>query len=185
MKLLTVWVLESLENLPLIFGFVVAARGWRENPVIGLVALVVGMGLGVLLTRMIEPRLHKTKQEVRWVSVFVNFVLFVALAIPFLFYFRLETRWINWKTDILGGVTAGILLTFIQSLHWIGPKSRMFLHGMAMSISFPIILLGLRFIVHERSQGYSLFLTLLLVLFSSMVITLIDYREMYLRGDGE
>ena len=181
MKLLTVWMWESLENLPLLFGFVFAARLWGDALATGLLALVLGMGLGVLVTRMVEPNLHKDHRKVRWVSVFVNFLLFVALAIPFIYYFRTDTRWLNWKTDLLGGLAAGLLLTLVQSTHWTGEKSRMFLHGAAMMVAFPIIMLGLRSIIHMESWGLSMLFTLLITLFASLIIALIDYQEMYLQ----
>jgi hypothetical protein len=179
MKLLSVWFWESLENLPLIFGFILAVRLWEKNLIAGFTALILGMGLGVLVTRYVEPNLHIGKHAVSWKSTLVNFVLFVVLAIPFVYYFRADTRWINWKTDLLAGLAAGLLLTFVQSLHWIGPKSRMVLHGAAMVVSLPIILVGLRYIGREEGWGISLLLTLLLVLFASFVIALIDYQEMY------
>ena len=182
MRLLTVWLWESLENFPLIFGFVIAARLWQGSILTGLVALVVGIGLGVLVTRSVEPKLHKAQHEVRWVSVLTNFVLFVALAIPFIFYFRIDTRWINWKTDLLGGVVIGLLLTFIQSLHWLGVKSRMILHWAAMTVSIPVIMFGLRSIVHVEGWWLAMALTVLLVLLASLIIALIDYREMYRRS---
>jgi len=180
MKLLSIWMWESLENLPLIFGFVVAARLWDENPLAGLAALIIGIGLGVLVTRMVEPKLHKAKHEVRWLSVLVNFILFVALAIPFIYYFRADTGWLNWKTDLLGGLVAAILLTVVQSTHWSGPKSRMLLHGAAMLAAFPVIMLGLRFIIRFNDWGLAMLLTFLLTLFASLIIALIDYQEMYL-----
>lgn len=179
MKLLTAWMWESLENVPLLFGFVFAARLWQENIVAGLVALIIGMGLGVLVTRLLEPKLHKAKHKVRWVSVLVNFLLFVALAIPFIYYFRMEAPWLNWKTDLLGGLAAALLLTFVQSTHWVGAKSRMLLHGAAMLAAFPIIMLGLRYIIRVNGWGISMLLTFLLTLFASLIIALIDYQEMY------
>ena len=182
MKLLTVWMWESLENLPMILGFVVAARIWGNNLATGLAVLAIGMALGVFFTRMVEPKLHKAKHEVRWVSVLVNFLLFVGLAIPFIYYFRADTIWINWKTDLLGGLAAALLLTFIQSTHWTGPKSRMLLHGVAMMAAFPVIMLGLRSIICMDGWGLALLLTFLLTLFASLIIALIDYREMYITG---
>ena len=180
MKLHTIWFWESLENLPLLMGFVVAARLRSENFIAGLVALIAGIGLGVLVTRSIEPRLHKGSPPIRWVSTLINFVLFVLLAIPFLYYFRAETDWFNWKTDLLGGLGAGLLLTLVQSTHWTGAKSRMLLHGAAMMVAFPVIMLGLRYIIRLDDWGFSIFLTLILTLFASLIIALIDYREMYL-----
>jgi len=181
MKLLSIWFWESLENLPLLFGFVIATRLWQEHLVVGMVALVLGMGLGVLIARLVEPRLHKAKHEVRWMSVLVNFLLFVALAILFIYYFRADTVWLNWKTDLLGGLVAALLLTVVQSTHWSGPKSRMLLHGGAMLVTFPVIMLGMRYIIHMDSWMISMLLSFLLTLFASLIIALIDYREMYLQ----
>ena len=159
----------------------IAARLWGDALAAGMLALVLGMGLGVLVTRLVEPNLHKDHREVRWVSVVVNFLLFVALAIPFIYYFRADTRWLNWKTDLLGGLAAGLLLTFVQSTHWTGPKSRMVLHGAAMMVAFPVIMLGLRTIIRLDGWGLSMLLTIFLTLFASLIIALIDYREMYLQ----
>lgn len=180
MKLLTAWLWESLENLPMILGFVIAARLWDGNLPAGLLVLIMGMALGVLITRLVEPKLHKAKHEVRWVSVMVNFLLFVALAIPFIYYFRANIRWLNWKTDLLGGLAAGLLLTLLQSIHWSGPKSRMLLHGAAMMAAFPVILLGLRYIIRLTSWELSTVLTFPLTFFASLIIVSIDYREMYM-----
>jgi branched-subunit amino acid transport protein len=179
MKLLSVWTWESLENMPLLCGFVIAARLWDRNLLAGLAALVFGMGLGVWITRTVEPKLHKTKYQVRWVSVVINFLLFLILAVVFIYYFRTDTRWLNWKTDLLGGLVAGLLLTLVQSTHWTGPKSRMILHGAAMMSAFPLIMLGLRSVIYLENWGFSLLSTVLLTVFASMIITLIDYQEMY------
>lgn len=179
MKLLTAWMWESLENIPLLFGFVVATRLWQVSIVAGLSVLVLGMGFGVLVTRWVEPNLHKDHHKVSWVSVLVNFLLFVMLAIPFVYYFRADTRWFNWRTDLLGGLVVAILLTFVQSTHWSGPKSRMVLHGAAMLVAFPVIMLGLRSIIRMDSWGFSILPTFLLTLFASLLIALIDYQEMY------
>jgi hypothetical protein len=179
MKLHTVWFWESLENLPLLLGFVLAARLWQANVLIGLAVLVLGMGTGVLITRLVEPKLHKEYRAVRWGSVIANFLLFVTLAIPFLYYFRAESAWANWKTDILGGFLAGFLLTWIQSLHWQGMMTRMLLHGGAMIVAFPLIMLGLRSVINIDNWGLLIASTILLTLFASLVIALIDYQEMY------
>lgn len=181
MKLLAVWLWESLENLPMILGFVISARLWGKNLAIGLAVLMIGMALGVLITRLVEPKLHQVQHEVRWMSVLINFILFVGLAIPFIYYFSTDTTWLNWKTDLLGGLVAGLLLTFVQSTHWRGEKSRMFLHSAAMMIAFPVIMLGLRTIIYIDNWGISMLFTLLLTLFASLIITLIDYQEMFLQ----
>jgi len=181
MKFFSVWMWESLENLPMILGFVIATRLWKYGLFNGLVVLVVGMALGVFVTRLVEPKLHKVNHQVRWKNMLINFLLFVVLAIPFVHYFRTDTDWFNWKTDLLGGLAAGLILTLVQSAHWKGAKSRMFLHSAAMMVAFPIIMLGLRSIIRMGDWGLSISLTFLLTLAASLIITLIDYREMYLQ----
>ena len=57
----------------------------------------------------------------------------------------------------------------------------MVLHGAAMMTAFPVIMLGLRYIIRLKNWEISLLLTFLLTLFASLLIALIDYREMYLR----
>ena len=55
----------------------------------------------------------------------------------------------------------------------------MLLHGAAMLVAFPVIMLGLRFIIRVEAWGLSMLLTFLLTLFASLLIALIDYREIY------
>jgi hypothetical protein len=179
MKIPSIWFWESLENLPLILGFVAAARLWQENPLLALILLLAGMGLGVLTTHLFEPRLHPGTYRPRWTSSLLNFLLFSALSIPFLYYFRLESPWLNWKTDLLAGVCAGILLTLGQSAVWRGKKARIVLHGLAMTVSIPLLLLGLRYIIRLEDSFAAFGLATLLTLGASLIITLIDYQEMY------
>jgi hypothetical protein len=178
-KLLNIWAWESLENLPLLLGFVIAARLWDGNIPAGVLVLISGMALGVLITRLVEPKLHKNRHQVRWVSSIVNFLLFVALAFPFLYYFNAQTAWTNWKSDLFLGIAAGLLLTFVQSLHWTGIKTRMLWHGLAMVAAFPLIMLGIRYTIRMDGLGLSVFYTVLIILMASLIIALIDYQEMY------
>ena len=50
-----------------------------------------------------------------------------------------------------------------------------------MMVAFPVIMLGLRSIIHLEGWGLSMLLTIFLTLFASLIIALIDYREMYLQ----
>jgi hypothetical protein len=170
---------EFLQNLPLILGFLAAARLWRENLILALVVLIVGIGLGILLMHYTEPFLHKEKYPPTWKGDLINLGLFVLIALPFLFYFSTENRWINWKTDLIAGVVVGILLTLGQTISWTGKKSRMLLHGAAMAASFPLIMIGLRFALRLESWIGMLGLGVLVTLLASKLITLIDYGEMY------
>jgi len=179
-KLQTIWKWESSKNLPLILGFVAAARLWPENLLAGLATLLVGIGLGVAVTRAVEPKLHQERYEMRWENTVVNFFLFVALSIPFIYYFHVENTWANWRTDLIAGICAGVLLTFGQSTVWHGRQSRLALQGLATTAAFQIIMLCLRLMIQAGHWGISLLSTVFVTLLASLVISLIDYREMYL-----
>ena len=179
MKILSIWFWESLENFPLVIGFVGAARLWSTQPLGALASLLFGMGLGIIATHFFEARLHPGTYQPRWTASLFNFFLFSALACPFLFYFRLESPWLNWKTDLLAGAGVGLLLTLGQSTQWRGSRARLTLHGLAMLAACPLLLLGLRFIIRLENTPSALSLTLVLTLFASLVIALIDYQEMY------
>lgn len=170
---------EFLQNLPLILGFLIAARLWRKNFILALIALILGIGLGILLMHYTEPFLHKEKYPPTWKGDLINLGLFVLIALPFLFYFSTENNWINWKMDLVAGVAVGVLLTLGQTIGWTGKKSRMVLHGAAMAVSFPLIMIGLRYALKIKSWVWMLGVGALVTLLASMLITLIDYGEMY------
>jgi hypothetical protein len=170
---------EFLQNLPLILGFLCAARLWRENLLLALILLIAGIGLGILIMHYTEPFLHKEKFPPTWKGDLLNLVLFVVIALPFLYYFSTENRWLNWKTDLIAGVGVGILLTLGQTIGWKGEKRRMVLHGAAMAASFPLIMIGLRYALKIEAWGWMLGAGVLVTLLASMVITWIDYGEMY------
>ena len=131
-----------------------------------------------------EPFLHKEKFPPTWKGDLVNLTLFTVIALPFLFYFSTENKWINWKMDLGAGVLVGILLTLGQTIGWTGKKERMVLHGAAMAASFPLIMIGLRYALKIESWVWMLGAGILITLLASMVITLIDYGEMYKRNDS-
>jgi len=170
---------EFLQNLPLILGFMVASRLRHINLLLSLEVLVVGIFLGITLMHYTEPFLHKEKYPSTWRADFFNFALFVIMAIPFLFYFSVEHPLLNWLTDLIVGAILGVLLTFGQALTWKGPKARMVVHGIAMAVSFPLILVGIRYAFKVTSWGWMVILGILVTLLASIVITLIDYAEMY------
>lgn len=170
---------EFIQNLPLILGFLCAARLWRQSLPLALILLIAGIGLGILVMHYTEPFLHKEKYPPTWKGDLQNLALFVVIALPFLYYFSTENRWLNWKTDLIAGVIVGILLTLGQAIGWKGEKRRMVLHGAAMAASFPLIMIGLRYALKVESWVWMLSAGVLVTWLASMVITWIDYGEMY------
>jgi len=86
--------------------------------------------------------------------------------------------------DLVAGIGVGILLPLGQAIGWTGKKSRMVLHGAAMAASFPLIMIGLRYALKIESWIWMLGMGVLVTLLASMLITLIDYGEMYKEADG-
>ena len=179
MKFLKVLFFESLQNLPMILGFIFAARTWEQNMPIALIILTAGVLLGVLIMHFTEPKIHQEPIEPSYKGDIINFVLFMVLAIPFIFYFKSENRWISWKMDIIAGLMVGVLLTMGQSLSWEGSKSRMIMHGLAMAVSFPLILLSIRYILKLESNILTMVIGTLATILASYVIVIIDYRKMF------
>ena len=107
----------------------------------------------------------------------INIAAFVVLSIPFLFYFTVDNLWVSWKTDLILGVVAGILLTLVQSTAWEGPKSRILPHGLAMAISFPLIMVGIRYSLTIDTWLLMLLAGTLITFLASAVIVLIDNQS--------
>jgi hypothetical protein len=170
------WSLESLQNLPMILGFMLAAFLLQFNLMLSLVALLVGILLGNLVMHFTEPLLHTEPAESTLKGTLINIAAFVILAVPFLFYFTASTAWISWKSDLILGVIAGLVLTLAQSAAWQGPKSRMLLHGLAMAVSFPLIMVGIRYALTLASWPLIMLAGALVTIFASAVIVLIDYQ---------
>jgi hypothetical protein len=80
---------EFLQNLPLILGFLAAARLWRQSFLLALVVLIAGIGGGILLMHYTEPFLHKEKYPPTWGGPDQP-GLFVVIALPSVLLFHGE-----------------------------------------------------------------------------------------------
>lgn len=101
-----------------------------------------------------------------------------------MFYFTVENQWISWKIDLILGAVAGILLTLVQSTAWEGDKSRMLLHGLSMAVTFPLIIVGIRYSLTIDSWLLMLLVGTLITIIASAVIVLIDYQSI-LKADPD
>lgn len=178
MKFLRALFWESLQNLPMILGFMLAAWLLAGSLILSLLALLAGILAGNLIMHYTEPKLHAEPVESTLKGTLINIVAFIAISIPFLFYFTAQNRWISWKTDLIFGALAGVLLTLIQSAAWEGDKSRMVLHGLAMLVSFPLIMIGIRYALTLESWLLMLLAGTGITILASAFIVLIDYQSM-------
>lgn len=87
MRFVSALTWESLQNLPMIAGFLIAARLVRANLVPALLVTLVGILLGVVLMHLTERRLHPQPYRATLKGDLINGLTFFVLAVPFLFYF--------------------------------------------------------------------------------------------------
>lgn len=176
MKFLRALFWESLQNLPLLGGFLVGARMMQNGRVgLALVCALVGILLGVLVMHFTETRLHPDTYTSTLKGVVVNALVFFVLAVPFLFYYGGQARWIGWRSDIVLGVVIGLVMTAGQGLGWEGDRRRLIQHAAAMAAACPLIMLAIRYALRIPTWGTMLGSCLLFTVAISAVIVLIDY----------
>ena len=95
MKFLRALLWESLQNLPMILCFMVAARMLEDSLMFSLVALLAGILVGNIIMHYTEPKLHTEPAESTLKGTLINIVAFIAIPIPFLFYFTAENQRIS------------------------------------------------------------------------------------------
>ncbi len=163
---------ESLENLPLFIGFLLAVKFRAENLGLALVCLVAGTALGAGLIHFTETKKYSNQPSLK--ETLVNFGVFTGLAIPFVFYLSApDAWWSNWITDIILGSALGAVLAVAESWGW-SNKATVKTHAVSMSIAAVAILISIRLIY----SGNTFILVaggLLLTIIVSIIIAWIDY----------
>jgi len=173
MQFLKILFWETLENIPLFMGFLLAVR-WQVNSwPLALFCLAIGIVLGVGAIHLTETKKFSNQPSLR--ETVTNGVVFMALALPFVFYFSGgNVWWSNWVTDILLGLVLGALLAFGESRGWSGTAT-LKTHTLAMAIAATLLLLGIRFIYQAEPLVLMLLAGGVLTILVSALIVWIDY----------
>jgi hypothetical protein len=172
-RFLAILFWETLENAPLLIGFLLAIRVHSENLALAFVYLFVGIALGVGLIHVTEVKKFSNQPTMK--ETLINFVVFMVLAIPFLFYFSSDgVWWSNWITDIVLGVIAGSALAVGESWGWRNTAT-VKAHAVSMAITAILFLLGIRLTHGIESITTILILSVVFNLFISIIIVWIDY----------
>jgi len=164
---------ETLENAPVLIGFLLAIRVQSENLALSFVYLLAGVALSVGLIHFTEKKKFSNQPTSR--ETLVNFVIFTIVAVPFVFYFSAYgVWWSNWGTDIVLGAIAGGVLAIGESWGWKNTAT-VRMHIASMSISAALFLFAIRFIYGIESLIVMLIVSFIFILLISMIIVLFDY----------
>lgn len=164
---------ETLENLPLFIGFLMAVRIRSENLALAFVYLLLGTALGAGLIHFTEVK--KFSNQPRLKETLTNFAVFTTLTTPFVFYFSISNVWwSNWITDIIFGAAAGAALAIGESWGW-SKTTEVKPHALTMAISAVLFLFAVRLIYTIESLPAMLIAGTILTFLLSIIIVWLDY----------
>lgn len=164
---------ETLENLPLFIGFLLAVRIRSENLALAFAYLLAGTALGAGLIHFTEVK--KFSNQPRLKETLTNFAVFTALSTPFVFYFSISNVWwSNWITDIIFGAVAGVALAIGESWGW-SKTTKVKSHALTMAISAALFLFAVRLIYTIESVTAMLIAGTILTFLLSIIIVWLDY----------
>ena len=166
--------LELVQNLPLMISFVAAVWLWgREYGRQAILFLMAGSIISSLLIRFTEPSIHGYHEPIG-VTV-VNFVSLGLVMALFTIYLGSETKWCNWKTDLILGGLAGILVGTAQGAASPGaPIVGVAVHSLAFALSAPVALIGIR-VLKTKTSLEALTGSLVITALVTIIISLVDY----------
>jgi len=102
---------ELVQNVPLIFGFVLAFSLWEENLLVALACMVVSSLIAAVAIAATEGKIFPGHHET-WRAFIANWTTFSVLMALFAAY--LSANWSSVWTDLVGGLLAGMALALMQ-----------------------------------------------------------------------
>jgi hypothetical protein len=166
---------EFIQNLPLIMSFAAAIWFWAQQSKRkkAVICILVGSVTGSLLIRFTEPSIHGYVEPLG--VTIVNIVSMSVLMFAFTAYLGSETKWSNWKVDLILGGMAGVLLGAAQGLASPGaPIVGVAIHCLAFALPFPLALIGIR-ASKTKALPSALLSSVLITAAVTLAISLIDY----------
>lgn len=173
---------EVIQNLPLIISFVVTVWLWaRRHRIQAIVCLLAGSVISALFIRFTEPAIHGYHETVA--VTIVNIVSLSVLMFLFAAYLGSEAKWNNWRTDLILGGLAGILLGIAQGLASPGDLLiGIIVHSLALALAAPVVLAGIR-TLKTKTLPAALTGGLVITVMMTIIISLVDYSYFLLGLD--
>lgn len=172
---------ESIQNLPLVAGFLLGLDAWQSGRWGLAVAWAVGgSALGALAIWATEARIVEGHREPFRV-VLSNALVMGILSVAVIAY--LSSAWSRWWTDLVAGSLAALLLGVSQDLAAgaAGKEGIDWGHCAALALAFGCTLLGVRVLVAFLPPVANI---LVVTALSAMAVVLIDYGRPDPGGSG-
>lgn len=170
---------EFVQNLPLVVAFFVAVWLWAQNRrPSAIVCTLMGSVTGALVIRFTESNISDKVIE-RGEVTLINVVIMSFTMILCTAYLASESRYSNWKLDLVLGGGVGVLLSTAQGLATpgIAPIDWIF-HCLAFTTTLPLALMSLRASkAKAKNLLSSLVISVFVAFFISVTISLVDYTE--------
>jgi hypothetical protein len=175
MMILTMILWEFLQNMTLMLPSVSAVWFWKHREIPrstakSVTSIAVGGIVGPVSMHYTEPLIaggpKPSLQELSYSIVVIS-----VLVVIFTLYL---SKWGNWKTDTLAGVTAGVALAIVQ--YWISGNFSWVVHAIAMAIACSVCLIGFRLAIpRSKDLKTALLHATPIILIVSVAVVLIDY----------
>jgi len=146
-----IMVLEAIQNIPLIVGFIIGHNLWPDNATWALVSMFLGSLLSALSMIPTEGRIFEGHRET-FPAVVANVFAFFSFMLLLTLYFR--SSWSSWITDLVGGLVLGIALSTVQDVA--AQDNSGLIRGLALALSISISLLVIRFVTSAWSPFVSI-----------------------------
>jgi hypothetical protein len=165
---------EFIQNLPLVVAFVAAVWLWaRKRIAMAIVLAIAGSTVGSLIIRFTEPLIHNYHEPIA--ATITNIVAMSIMMLLFTLYLGSEAKWSSWKTDLILGGLAGVLLGVAQGLSTPGaPIVGVIAQTLIFGLVAAVVLIGIR-TLKSRPLSVALGGGVLLTAAMTILISLISY----------
>jgi hypothetical protein len=174
----------TLQYFPAYSGFLLALRTQRQGRAGALAYLSVSTALTCLLGAVTEqyvlghlPRLHSPSTLTEMVAdMGVSFLIYMAVGVPIFFYCSTEQWWSNWRTDVVLGAVAGLLVAIAQSLPMAFDAFHIPVHLFTLAVVGAVFLPLLRRLRDVRFGSLALLGVMACTMFMQAFIAAVDYQ---------